>query len=389
MNKMIEKLIKEKYEIKGSKFHPLIQKYAKYGLLMSPVQMGFLSSLIEENKFENILEIGVFQGVNSVFMLKSGLQANKNFQLYSIDLATNKNFYGKVAVYTFNDKEKQHFNLFLGKSVLDIEELIPSGIKFDLVFIDAAHSHPLSLIDLIYSIPYCHKDSLIFLHDIIDYDEPAWGESYIFEAWSYDKYRLYDYDNKVFSNMGCIMAHDNIKNMHEDLKIIAQNKFMANPWFVQYYNHSNMEVNKINNILTFGLGFEDKDLEKIKNFIDKHYDKIFAYEIFEIFKQNLSEYKKNSLYNIHESRLLHSFINRIMHLENNRVDLSRERFNDLEYRVGKIIDSLAWFIPVRKWRDNFRNKFKMQSRAEQSRAEQSRAEQSRAVMFEYAYRKTA
>ena len=29
------------------------------------------------------------------------------------------------------------------------------------------------------------------------------------------------------------------------------------------------------------------------------------------------------------------------------------------------------------------------SRAEQSRAEQSRAEQSRAVMFEYAYRKTA
>ena len=42
------------------------------------------------------------------------------------------------------------------------------------------------------------------------------------------------------------------------------------------------------------------------------------------------------------------------------------------------IDKLAWFIPIRKWRDNFRNKFKIaeQSRAEQSRAEQSRAEQS-------------
>ena len=55
------------------------------------------------------------------------------------------------------------------------------------------------------------------------------------------------------------------------------------------------------------------------------------------------------------------------------------------------INRIAWWIPVKKLRDNFRNKFKIaeQSRAEQSRAEQSRAEQSRAVMFEYAYRKTA
>ena len=47
----------------------------------------------------------------------------------------------------------------------------------------------------------------------------------------------------------------------------------------------------------------------------------------------------------------------------------------------KTIDNIVWWIPVKKLRDNFRNKFKI--------AEQSRAEQSRAVMFEYAYRKTA
>lgn len=356
----IEDLKNGKYEIKGKKFYSEINKYfEKYHLLMTHVQMGFLSSLIEENKFNNILEIGVFQGVNSIFMLKAGLSSNNNFNLYSIDLATDKNFYGKVAMDTLNDKEKEHYHLFLGKSVFDIEEIIPENIKFDLVFIDAAHSHPLSLLDLIYSIPYLNKDALIFLHDIVDYDEPAWGESYIFEAWSGDKYRLYDYDNKFFSNMGCIKLHDNQKDMYNDLKIIAQNKFMANPWFINRnsYNHNDMTVKVIDNILTFGLGLEDKDLDIIKIYMDKHYDKTFSYEIFEIFKNNMSEYKRNSLYNIHYSRLLHSFTQRIFNLEfansNNNVN---RKINDLECRLRKVINSLAWWIPVRKWRDNFRNK---------------------------------
>ena len=359
----MQDLNKEKYEIKGKKFYSQINQYLeKYHLLMSHVQMGFLSSLIEQNKFNNILEIGVFQGVNSIFMLKAGLSSNDNFNLYSIDLATDKNFYGKVAMDTFNDKEKEHYHLFLGKSVFDIEEIIPENIKFDLVFIDAAHSHPLSLLDLIYSIPYLSKDALIFLHDIVDYDEPAWGESYIFEAWSGDKYRLYDYDNKVFSNMGCIKLHDNPQNMYNDLKIIAHNKFMANPWFVNNYNHNkynhnNMTVKAVDDILTFGLGLEDKDLDKIKIYMDKHYDKIFSYEILEIFKHNLSEYKRNCLYNIHQSRLLHSFSQRIMNLEIGNNDSSlNKRISNLEYGFRKVIDSLAWWIPIRKWRDNFRNK---------------------------------
>lgn len=112
--------------------------------------------------------------------------------------------------------------------------------------------------------------------------------------------------------MGCIRIHDNLKDMYKDLKIIAQNKFMANPWFINNYNHKNMSVKTIDNILTFGLGLQDKDLYKIKDFIDRHYDKIFSYEIYEIFKDNLSEYKRNSLNNIHESRLLHNFIQRIL-----------------------------------------------------------------------------
>ncbi len=34
-----------------------------------------------------------------------------------------------------------------------------------------------------------------------------------------------------------------------------------------------------------------------------------------------------------------------------------KRNNETGYKIKKLIDTLAWFIPIRKWRDNFRNKF--------------------------------
>ncbi|MEI0479306.1 radical SAM protein, partial [Brachyspira pulli] len=66
---------------------------------------------------------------------------------------------------------------------------------------------------------------------------------------------------------------------------------------------------------------------------------------------------------------------RTITLENTN-KLLEEKYNYLNSVCSNIINTIAWWIPVKKWRDNFRNK--IQSRAEQSRAEQSRAEQSRA-----------
>ena len=37
--------------------------------------------------------------------------------------------------------------------------------------------------------------------------------------------------------------------------------------------------------------------------------------------------------------------------------ISLEKINEIESKQNKIIDALAWWIPVKKWRDNFRNKF--------------------------------
>ena len=46
---------------------------------------------------------------------------------------------------------------------------------------------------------------------------------------------------------------------------------------------------------------------------------------------------------------------RINNLELNKLNISS--IYNIGYKIDKLIDTLAWWIPIRKWRDNFRNKF--------------------------------
>ena len=48
--------------------------------------------------------------------------------------------------------------------------------------------------------------------------------------------------------------------------------------------------------------------------------------------------------------------------------------------ITKIINDLVWWIPVKKWRENFRDKFKIrpdQTRPDQTRPDQTRPDQTR------------
>ena len=385
---------KEKYEIKGKKFYSLIGNWRKqYNSLMTYDQMSFVMSVIEENKMNNVLEIGVFNGVSSMAMLTAGLSANKNFNLYSIDINKDEKFVGQAVKELCDDNQKKHYHLTTGQTVFNIEKIIPKDIKFDLVFIDAGHSHPLPLFDLIYSIPYMHDNTIILLHDIVNYMRPnAWGESFIFESWRAKKYRVYDYDHKKFSNMGVIKLHENKKELMKNINLISKIKFRANPWAINiYYDINNIKDYKYTN---YGLQFSIEDINNIKKYVSKFYSKRFAKQLYNNLTNNYENYMSNCYLYMHETRFYNYLfendntnINNIKNLQVSREELLNE-LNKIKFdyailnnKFNSLINNLAWWIPVRKFRDNFRNKFKT--------AEQSRAEQSRAVMFEYAYRKTA
>ena len=56
--------------------------------------------------------------------------------------------------------------------------------------------------------------------------------------------------------------------------------------------------------------------------------------------------------------------------------------------ITKIINDLVWWIPVKKWRENFRDKFKIrpdQTRPDQTRPDQTRPDQTRIICSGYIY----
>ena len=342
----------EKYEIRGKKFDDQINEWStKYKSLMSIEQKRFLMSIISENKIKNVLEVGIFNGVSSLCILKSGLSANKDFHLYSIDLNNNKDFVGQAVFGFCNEEELKHYHINIGKTVFDIENIVPKDIKFDLVFIDAGHHHPHPLIDLIFSIPYMHENTIIVLHDVIDYMRPnAWGESFIFESWQGDKYRLYDdFDNNIYSTMGCIKLYKTKEELYDNIKLVSNIPFRANPWAIKYNPDK-----EIMDSLTISL----KDLDILKEYMEKYYNKDFADEIYNIFIKNYKEYERNCLLYMHETR----FFN---YLFENTFEIDRN-INEVNNRIDNLISMVVWFIPIRKIRDKIRDKIKYKIRGKNS-----------------------
>ncbi|WP_157153314.1 class I SAM-dependent methyltransferase [Brachyspira murdochii] len=385
----INVLYDKKYEIVGKKYYNDIFKYqSEYTSLMSTVQLAFLMAFIEDNNINNVLEIGVFNGVSSLAILKSGLKNNNNFNLYSIDLnvVNNEDFIGQAVKEICTEDEKKHYHLFVNKTSFDIEQLISNHIKFDLVFIDGKHSHPGPLLDLLFALPYLNNNAFVFFHDIVDYNVPGdFGSSYVFECWNNLKYRIYDYENNIFSNMGGIQIHSDNNKLLDNLISISQIPFESDPWTSNIYNNLDNTFDNYEN-RKYCIGIDMYDLDKLENYLNKNYNNTnFTNKIMSIFKENYNNYMKNWISNIHNTRASFFLYKNIENINDKlhslNVNINENAINDLYNKFNKLVNSIAWWIPVKKWRDNFRNKILYgESRAEQSRAEQSRAEQSRVIL---------
>ncbi|MEI0748987.1 hypothetical protein [Brachyspira pulli] len=79
-------------------------------------------------------------------------------------------------------------------------------------------------------------------------------------------------------------------------------------------------------------------------------------------KDLIKIYEHLYLYNKTKSKVTYEFDNRISEFDNrisefdNRINGIDNRINGIETKITKLIDVLAWWIPIKKWRDNFRNK---------------------------------
>jgi hypothetical protein len=316
------------YEKKG---YPLFLKNKKYHEmykgLTNNYHISFILGLINEytfsnsRKIENVLEIGVFNGVASAHILEEGLK-RKNFKLYGIEKSVG-GFYGEAALKEFDNEELKHYHLNTGCTSSDIQNILDKNDKLDLVFIDGAHTHPLVLMDLIYVIPYLHEESIVLLHDVVDYMRPnAWGESFIYLLWEDYKYRSYYLDKNLDTVsetvLGLIKIPQDKSFLQKNIKKIATIPFRASPFIATskdpYENY---------------LGVKKEDIEKLNLFMSDTYDEKFANEICSILYKNLEEYEKNMMLHHHETKFFNYHYNKFTDLKNDfdkqRVEIGKDK----------------------------------------------------------------
>ena len=301
-----------KYEEIGHKIflkYPDFQK--KYKSLSDKFQISFLLGMIDSFEFQNkchiknVLELGVFNGITSLYMLKTGCKRD-DFQLYGIEIGK-EGFFGEAVFKEATEEELLHYHLHRNSTSFDIEKVVANN-KIDMVFIDAGHSHPHPIIDLIHVLPFLHEESIVLLHDVVDYMRPnAWGESFIYCGWKDEKYQTVFLDEKNQpirkSTLGCIKIPKDKTKLYDNIMDIIMIPFRAAPWkFDDFY-----------------LGINENHLDLLKVFMEKYYNNDFAKKVIIQLQMNLCEYKKNWLLYMHETKFynfLHERLSRSIEYDN-------------------------------------------------------------------------
>ncbi|MEI0495514.1 class I SAM-dependent methyltransferase [Brachyspira intermedia] len=299
---------------------------------MSDLQKRFLNGIIRQNKPKKIVEFGVAAGGSSAIILNA-IKDIEGSKLYSLDYS--KMYYVDKSKETgWAVKEKfpyltNKWELYTGgigaKFIEDV------GGNIDICLLDTAHCNPGEFIDLLIVLPYMRKGGIIILHDTIFHlcvnNANSYTNGTIFSCLKGKKYILNEGILRNIGNIGAVVLDDDIMDRILDY------------FYLLTFNWNYMPTNE--------------DISYLTKLFNKNYDQYFN-DLF----QGILDYYYDKFNNT------------------NKVS------NTLEDKFNRLVNSLAWWIPVRKWRDNFRNKILYGQ--EQSRAEQSRAEQSR-VIFKYHY----
>jgi hypothetical protein len=275
----------------------------KYRCLSTQYETSFLIGLIDKYRFSNgerikkVLEIGVFNGVTALTLLKQGCK-NEGFHLYGIDKCKG-DFFGEAVFKEASKEELEHYELHKGSTTADIENILKDKEKLDMIFIDALHDHPYPLIDLIYLIPFLRKDALICMHDTGTPQPDCYGPSYVYLYWDGQKYINYALDDKLEAAteqfMACIVANQRKERLYKNLLDTANIPYRA--VYIKSTDAEGSNCSDTENTLRikddyYLLNLNEKDISKLKIFIAKYYDEKLAADISEGLWGRFEEYQK-------------------------------------------------------------------------------------------------
>ena len=172
------------------------------------------------------------------------------------------------------------------------------GGEIDLCLIDTMHINPGEFLDFLIVLPYLKKNAILILHDIALHYSNKFSATngILFSCLKGKKLSFNEGLWNRFANIGAVILDENIKDNILDYLYLLTLPFEYLP--------------------------TDNDILECQKLFSKNY--------------------------------VEEFVDTFMNIMLKNKQLFIERNND---KVNKLVNTLAWWIPIRKWRDNFRNKF--------------------------------
>ena len=273
---------------------------------MSYLERCFLNGIIRQTKPKKILELGVSAGGSSAIILNA-IKDFDNAKLYSVDYnkkwcRDNSKDVGFIIEEKFSNL-KNKWKLYTGGTAAKFMDEI--GGEIDLCLIDTMHINPGEFLDFLIVLPYLKKNAILILHDIALHHnyKSSITNGILFSCLKGKKLSFNEGLWNSFANIGAVILDENIKDNILDYLYLLTLPFEYLP--------------------------TDNDILECQKLFSKNYEEEFVDTFMNIMLKNKQ-----------------------LFIEKNTISNDR-----LDNKVNKLIDTLAWWIPIRKWRDNFRSKF--------------------------------
>jgi predicted O-methyltransferase YrrM len=150
---------------------------------VDPYEGYFLYLVIKENKFKNILEIGMANGMSALYICSAlneskeskdeSSESNESYRLTSID-PFQKVQWENTGLQTLRDAGLLEYHtlieeldyLALPKLLKQVNEGKPEGQNFDLILIDGNHLFDYTVLDFFFAVKLLNVGGMIVLDDI-------------------------------------------------------------------------------------------------------------------------------------------------------------------------------------------------------------------------------
>lgn len=138
----------------------------KLSSAISPAEGFHLYDLIKSNKYKDILEIGMANGMSGMYMAQA-LEENGEGHLTSVDPFQDTQW-KSAGLYNIEKAGlADRHTLIQKKSYEAMPQLLAEEKQFDLIFIDGMHLFDYTLVDMFYAILLCRKGGAIVVDDIL------------------------------------------------------------------------------------------------------------------------------------------------------------------------------------------------------------------------------